>query len=82
MRKCVMFLSFVFVVIATSMAYAGWAGGPKDFPKGTLCCLNDVCVMTKCEEDCRKIGGKVIKSCEECEKGQPKKGNSTDKPKQ
>jgi hypothetical protein len=71
MKKVVMFVSAACFLTATSLAYAGAAFGPKEFPKGKSCCVKDVCVMVKSDEDCGKIGGNVVKSCKECEKGQP-----------
>jgi hypothetical protein len=82
MKRVLMFLSLVCFLAATSLAHAGYGGGPKDFPKGRLCCVNEVCVMAKSDEDCGKIGGKAVKSCKECEKGQPAKGGSPEKTKQ
>ena len=82
MKRFVLFVSVLCFFAATSLVYAGAAFGPKEFPKGKLCCVNDVCVMAKSDDDCAKIGGKPVKSCKECEKGQPAKSSSTEKTKQ
>jgi hypothetical protein len=82
MKKVVMLVSAACFLTATSLAHAGGAFGPKEFPKGKLCCVKDVCVMAKSDEDCGKIGGNTVKSCKECDKGQPTKGSSTEKTKQ
>jgi hypothetical protein len=79
MKKVVMLISVAGFLTVASLAYAGGAFGPKEFPKGKLCCVKDVCVMAKSDEDCGKIGGNVVKSCKECEKGQPAKGGSPEK---
>jgi hypothetical protein len=79
-RKIVLFVVVICFLVAASMAYAGAAFGPKDFPKGKLCCVNDVCVMAKSAEDCAKIGGTVVKSCKECGKEQAAKGGSKETP--
>lgn len=79
MKKVVMLVSAGCFLTAASLAYAGAAFGPKEFPKGKLCCVKDVCVMVKSEEDCGKIGGKTVKSCKECEKGQTESGKEKTK---
>jgi hypothetical protein len=71
MKKIVVLVSVGCFLTAASLVYAGGAFGPKDFPKGKLCCVKDVCVMVKADEDCGKIGGNTVKSCKECDKGQP-----------
>ncbi len=42
--------------------------GADSKPVGSFCCVEQTCVITKSEADCKKIGGENIKSCEECEK--------------
>lgn len=74
MKKRVLLVSVACFFASAAFVYAGAAFGPKDFAKGKLCCVNDVCVMVKSDEDCAKIGGKPVTSCKECGKSQTEAG--------
>ena len=66
MKRLVIVLTIVAFFAAVSLGIA-YYGGFSPTGTGCLCCIQNTCFMAKTEADCMKVGGTVVKTCEECE---------------
>ncbi|MFW5791248.1 MAG: hypothetical protein ACOCVU_01190 [Desulfohalobiaceae bacterium] len=53
-----------------------------DKPAGTFCCVDDVCVVARTADECRKIGGTPVSSCQDCPSEENETRNGQDAPRQ
>ena len=67
MKKHLQLMALTLPLAWSTSTLGGWISfTADDIPKGTMCCVNQACLLAKTEADCHTAGGKVVKNCQAC----------------